>query len=161
MTSDIRARRIVVGYDGSPASRAAIARAAQQAGEDSRIYIVHAYSLPADYLGIPNYQQLLDAALGRAQAKVGRIEEECGADLQGVAWETEIIGDAPARAIADVAAARNADEIIVGTRGFGRARALLGSVAHELIHLAACPVTVIPERAVVHVEDRAKSGAAS
>jgi hypothetical protein len=25
---------------------------------------------------------------------------------------------------------------------------LLGSVAHELIHLAACPVTVIPERMV-------------
>jgi hypothetical protein len=27
-------------------------------------------------------------------------------------------------------------------------RALLGSVAHDVIHLAACPVTVIPERMV-------------
>lgn len=161
MTSDTRARRIVVGYDGSPASRAAIARAVQQAGEDGRIYIVHAFSLPADYLGMPSYQQLLDAALGGAQARVERIEEECGADLAGVAWETEIIGDAPARAIAGVAAARNADEIIVGTRGFGRARALLGSVAHELIHLADCPITVIPERVVDRKESRERAGAAS
>jgi len=161
MTSDSRARRIVVGYDGSPASRAAIARAVQQAGEDGRIYIVHAYSLPPDYLGTPNYQLLLDAALGGAQARVGRIEEECGADLHGVEWETEIIGDAPARAIAGVAAAREADEIIVGTRGFGRARALLGSVAHELIHLAECPITVIPERVVDRTESRERAGAAS
>ena len=42
----------------------------------------------------------------------------------------------------------HASEIVVGTRGFGRARALLGSVAHDLIHRAGCPVTVIPERAL-------------
>jgi nucleotide-binding universal stress UspA family protein len=35
-----------------------------------------------------------------------------------------------------VANVRGADEIVIGTRGFGRVRALLGSVAHELIHLA-------------------------
>ena len=48
MTTETRGRRIVVGYDGSPASRAALARAADRAGEDGRIYIVHAYSVPAD-----------------------------------------------------------------------------------------------------------------
>ena len=60
-----------------------------------------------------------------------------------------------------MAEARNADEIIVGTRGFGRARALLGSVAHELIHLADCPITVIPKRVVDRKETREKAGAAS
>ena len=30
-------------------------------------------------------------------------------------------------------------EIIIGTRGFGRARALLGSVTHELIHWPNAP----------------------
>ena len=39
--------------------------------------------------------------------------------------------------------------------------AVLGSVAHEVIHLAACPVTVIPERAVAGIQARAKSAAAS
>ena len=95
MPPDSRSRRIVVGYDGSPASRAALARAAERAGEDGHIYIVHAYSLPNDWLGMPNYQQLLDAALDRAQMTIDRIETESGADLQGVSWETEVIGAPP------------------------------------------------------------------
>ncbi len=161
MTPDSRSRCVVVGYDGSPASRAALACAADRAGEGGLVYVVHAYSLRADWLGAPNYQRLLNIELNRAETLIGRIEEESGSDLQGVVWEAEVIGDDPARAIAGVAAAREADEIIVGTRGFGRARALLGSVAHEVIHLAECPVTVIPERAVERAEARAKSGAAS
>ena len=71
------------------------------------------------------------------------------------------MGEPPARAIADVARARDADEIIVGTRGHGRARALLGSVAHQVIHLAECPITVIPERVVDRAENRETAGAAS
>jgi nucleotide-binding universal stress UspA family protein len=47
-----------------------------------------------------------------------------------------------------VAEARGADEIIIGTRGFGRVRAVIGSVAHELLHEAARPLTVIPEAAL-------------
>ena len=122
---------------------------------------MHACSLPNDWLGTPNYQRQLDNELDRAQTLIACIEDECGADLQGVAWETEVIGAAPAPAIADVAAAREADEIIIGTRGYGRARALLGSVAHELIHLADCPITVIPERVVASAESRATEGAAA
>jgi nucleotide-binding universal stress UspA family protein len=160
MASDSRSPCVVVGYDGSPASRAAIARAAHRAGEDGKVYIVHAYSLPTDWVAGPHYQELLDVPLDRARDLMGRLEDECGADLQGVDWEAEVIGDPPARAIAHVAATRDADEIIVGTRGFGRARALLGSVAHELIHLAQCPVTVIPERAVERAEARAETRAA-
>ena len=76
-----------------------------------------------------------------------RLPREIGV-LANAEWYPEVIAGAPAKAIADVAAARKADEIVVGSRGHGRARALLGSVSHELIHLATCPVTVIPERAV-------------
>jgi hypothetical protein len=38
--------------------------------------------------------------------------------------------------------------IVIGSRGVGRVRALLGSVAHAVLHRAHCPVTVITERAV-------------
>lgn len=161
MTTDTASPRIVVGYDGSPASRAAIARAVHRAGESGRIYIVHAYSLPMDWLGIPDYQRLLDIELNRAQDLMRRLEEQSGHDLSAAGWETEVVGAAPAKAIADVAAARHADEIILGTRGHGRARALLGSVAHEVIHLAACPVTVIPERAVAGLAERAATASAA
>jgi nucleotide-binding universal stress UspA family protein len=161
MTLDSHSRRVVVGYDGSPASQAALARAADRAGADGKVYVVHAYALPTDWVAGPPYQELLDIQLDRARNLMARLEEESGADLGGVSWEPEVIGDAPARAIAHVAATRDADEIVLGTRGFGRARALLGSVAHEVIHLAECPVTVIPERAVERAVARATSGAAS
>ena len=156
-----RSRCIVVGYDGSPASRAALARAADRAGADGKVYVVHAYALPTDWIAGPPYQELLDIQLNRARDLMAGLEEESGADLRGVSWEPEVIGDAPARAIVHVAATREADEIVLGTRGFGRARALLGSVAHEVIHLAECPVTVIPERAVEPAEARTESGLAS
>ena len=157
MTADSRTRRIVVGYDGSPAARAALARAVDRAGDDGHIYVVLAYFLPADWVGAPSYQSLMNVELVRAKSQVAELEEESGVDLSEVDYETELIGDRPARAIAGVAAAREADEIIIGTRGFGRARALLGSVAHELIHLAECPVTVIPERAVERMTDHSKA----
>ena len=76
MTSDTRSPRIVVGYDGSAASRAAVARAADRAGADGQLYIVHAYSLPMDWLGIPNYQRLLDVELNRAEDLMARLEKE-------------------------------------------------------------------------------------
>jgi nucleotide-binding universal stress UspA family protein len=162
MTLDNRARRIVVGYDGSPASRSAVAQAAERAGDDGRVYVVHSYAQPHDWVGTPSYQLMLDLVLNRAEATVKSLEAEAtDLGLDEVEWETEVIADRPAHAIACVASTRHADEIIVGTRGFGRARALLGSVAHELIDLADCPVTVIPERVVEREAEHAKALAAS
>lgn len=40
----------------------------------------------------------------------------------------------------------------IGSRGAGRASALLGSVAHEELHLADRPVTVITERAAARAD---------
>ena len=50
--------------------------------------------------------------------------------MAGVEYETELIGGSPAQAITDVARARDADEIVIGSRGMGRLRGVLGSVSH-------------------------------
>jgi nucleotide-binding universal stress UspA family protein len=50
----------------------------------------------------------------------------------------------PAEAIVRVADARGADEIVIGSRGLGRVRAVLGSVSHDVLHLAHVPVVVVP-----------------
>ena len=123
---------IVVGFDGSPASHVALSRAIQRVGTAGKLYLVHAWTDRPD----------VDPDAVVQQAESGHP------GLKGIRWETELIAGPAAKAIADVAEVRGADEIILGTRGFGRVRALLGSVAHELIHLAECPVTVIPERMV-------------
>ena len=46
-----------------------------------------------------------------------------------------------------VNASRDADMLVVGTRGSGGfARLLMGSVSSQVTHHAACPVVVIPGR---------------
>jgi nucleotide-binding universal stress UspA family protein len=145
MTALTHPRRMVVGYDASPGSRAALEYAVDGAGVEGTVYVVHAYPRPHSWLGQPNYQQQLDVALDRAAATIAELCAERGGPLDRVAWEPEIIGDDPATAIAAVAAARHADEIVVGSRrGFGPLRALRGSVTNDLIRLAHAPVTVIP-----------------
>jgi nucleotide-binding universal stress UspA family protein len=138
---------VVVGFDGSPASHLALTRAIERVGPNGKLYLVHAWDVPEAWRGRGTYQPYVDRELEAAEA-VLEAAVEAHAGLNGITWERELIGAPPAKAIADVADVRRADEIILGTRGFGRVRALLGSVAHELIHLAACPVTVIPERMV-------------
>jgi nucleotide-binding universal stress UspA family protein len=138
---------IVVGFDGSPASDVALSRAIERVGPYGKLYLVHAWEVPEAWRGRGKYQPFVDRALTDAEAVVEQARKT-HAGLRGITWESELIGGPVAKAIADVASVRGADEIILGTRGFGRVRALLGSVAHEVIHLAACPVTVIPEQMV-------------
>lgn len=138
---------VVVGFDGSPASHVALSRGITRVGTTGKLYLVHAWHVPDAWRGRGQYQPFVDRALSEAEAVLAQAEQ-AHPGLTGVTWESELIGEPPAQAIAGVAAARHADEVILGTRGFGRVRALLGSVAHEVIHLVACPVTVIPERMV-------------
>jgi nucleotide-binding universal stress UspA family protein len=139
-------RTIVVGYDGSPSSQAAISYAVDRLGDDGHLVVVHAHDIPADHVGASYYQAMLTTNLEANEAV--RLTLEGDARLAAVDWEPDFVAGRAADVIARVARTRAADEIVIGTRGVGRVRALLGSVAHEVIHQAECPVTVIPERMV-------------
>jgi nucleotide-binding universal stress UspA family protein len=136
--------RVVVGYDGSPGSRAALDRAADVAGGDGVVFVVHAYPHPRGWFGAWDDEDRLASVLEAADARMRALCDDAGGPLSRVAWEPEIIAGDPAEAIAAVAAARQADEIVVGSRRLGTVRALLGSVAQDLIRIAGVPVTVIP-----------------
>ena len=143
---------IVVGYDGSEASRAAVTMAARRAGLTGIVFVVHAYELPPDFLGSPNFERLLSDRKDHGRALLDAMPLTGNDELLETEYETELIGGPPAEAIANVARVRDADEIVVGARGLGRVRALLGSVSHELLHIADRPVLVIPAAAVESVE---------
>jgi nucleotide-binding universal stress UspA family protein len=140
-----RERVIVVAYDGSPSSLVALRRAAEHAADGGRVIVVHAYEAPMGALRPSDYPGHLEEAKERGQALLDALPTEA---LGNVKIEKQLLSGPTARLVANVASDRGAEEIIMGTRGFGRGRAALGSVAHEVIHLAECPVTVIPERAV-------------
>ena len=151
MSADHRTPCIVVGYDGSPSSRAALALALDRVG-DGKLFVVHAYDAPGDFWGSEHFQEVLDRALYRGEAVLGGLTPDTDPRLATVDYETELIAGRPAEVIAGVADTRGADSVIIGTRGFGRVRAVLGSVAHELLHEARCPVTVIPEAALMRAD---------
>jgi nucleotide-binding universal stress UspA family protein len=136
---------VVVGYDGSEPGRAALAYAARRAGEGGRIVAVHAFQPAADFLGAPYYQRTLEAHQQHGRQLLQALEDshDFGADL-----ETSLLEGPPARAIVAAADARDADEIVMGSRGFGPVRGVLGSVSHGVLHEADRVVVVIPADAV-------------
>ncbi|HEU0025365.1 MAG TPA: universal stress protein, partial [Thermoleophilaceae bacterium] len=134
------ARVIVVGYDGSPTARRALSLAADRTGPGGQLVVVHAFSAPPEWEGRPYYQRNLDAHQAHGREVLAEVERE---DL-GVPVETDLVEGSPARALIQVAEARDADEIVVGSRGFGRFRAALGSTSHQLLHETRWPVLVVP-----------------
>lgn len=135
---------VVVGYDESPPARAALAYAVGRAAGGGRVVVVHAFHPTPDWLGAPYSQRVLDAYQAHGRALLRSLEER---DL-GVELSTSLLEGPPARAIVAAADARDADEIVVGSRGFGRLRGVLGSVSHAILHETDRPVVVIPADAV-------------
>ena len=128
---------IVVGYDGSETARRALDYALERAGADGTVIVAHAFEPPHDWLGYANYDRVVAEHRARGQALLDELAAT-------PSIETDLLAGSPAEAIAGVAAARDADEIVVGSRGFGPVRAALGSVSHELLRLADRPVVVVP-----------------
>ena len=83
--------------------------------------MVIAFAPPPDWLGRPNYQQVLDEHKLRARALEDALKHS--GVLDGVTHGFEMIGGDPAESIATVGRVRNAEEIVVGSRGFGPVRA--------------------------------------
>ena len=135
-------RTVVVGYDGSPPARAALEYAARRAGTDGEVVAVYAFQRTPDWLGAPYYQRALDASQASGRALLRSLEDE-QSEL-GVSLTTSLLEGPPARAIVAAGVARDADEIVVGSRGFGRLRGALRSVSHAVLHEADRPVVVIP-----------------
>ena len=73
---------------------------------------------------------------------VGQLEQD------GISASLEIKGDVgtrPAHEVVAIARRTNADLIVVGSRGHGAiGELLLGSVTYRLLHMAPCPVLVVP-----------------
>jgi nucleotide-binding universal stress UspA family protein len=140
--------RIVIATDGSDGAWAAVQEGVELAYEVGAevTFVTVRHDLPL--LGSPTYQEHLTRQLEEARAALDRAEAE--ADLRGVLHESEILeGDAAGR-IAELARTRNADLVVVGSRGHGGlASALIGSVSRALLTRSPVPVMVVRHRGAV------------
>ena len=137
--------RIVVGVDGSEASRRALNWALDEARRRRCLVdAVHAWEAP--YLvGYP-YAGSQPGPVTYEQAAKERLDRVVdGADASGLAAPVSRIlrMGHPAGTILDQA--KGADLVVVGSRGLGGFRGLLlGSVSQQVAHHASCPVVIVP-----------------
>ena len=139
--------RIVVGVDGSEGSDRAIEAAACEAVKcGAELVLVHAWSYPypgqrATGQRQPRDDMRLDAM--RTLELAAQWADEVAPNVRCTPIVSE---DSPANALID--AGRDADLIVVGTRGRGGfASLLLGSVSRTVLQHATVPVVVVPASA--------------
>jgi nucleotide-binding universal stress UspA family protein len=138
--------RIVVGFDGSAPSEAALRWAlteAQQRGCD--LDVVAAWRYPAEWAEGFN-EKWADDEMALAQRARSDAEAALCRCLDGATppWvHVHAVKGSAGRVLVEWSA--DADLLVVGRRGRGElVGALMGSVSSECVHHARCPVTVMP-----------------
>jgi nucleotide-binding universal stress UspA family protein len=139
--------RIVVGVDGSETSRHALRWAADEArSHGSQLHVVHAWEVPTPAVAV-------GVGPGRRAARTEGQHDEASKLVADVVRDE--LGEAPpgdvrtsigrgtaAGVLLD--AARDADLLVVGSRGLGGFRGLLlGSVSSKMASHAPCPVVIV------------------
>ena len=134
--------RIVVGVDGSETATRALAWALDEArARNARVRLVSAWLAPI--MAYPGAMEGADIFQKAADEILRDAERD--ADAHGLTHPIEREATAGGAASALIDAARDATLVVVGSRGLSRARELvLGSVSHQVVHHAGCPVVVIP-----------------
>src|SRR5687767_644962 len=125
-TTQLDAPVIVVGYDGSEESRMALAVAAERAGPEGTVVPIHVTIAASSWLGASAYEPLVAQAYQAAKAVLAEIDS---IDTGSTKVEPELIEGDAAEALLRVAKSRDAREIVIGSRGLGRFRSILGSVS--------------------------------
>jgi nucleotide-binding universal stress UspA family protein len=143
--------KIVVGIDGSDASRDALRWAVEDArARGAEVVALHAYEAPVPVLDAApatpvDLPGLVAEAQDDAQQFVTKVVDEVVGNVVSVDVAPIAVEDDPARALLD--ASRDADLLVVGSHGHGLSGLLLGSVSLECARHAACPVLIFRGRA--------------
>jgi nucleotide-binding universal stress UspA family protein len=145
--------RIVVGVDGSETAELATRWAATEARcRGASLELVAAWEVPTNTYGFgmaPITEDIVKGLQQAAEEIVGNAIDVVRDETGDIDVTTTVVEGQAARVLLD--AARDADLLVVGSRGLGGFRELLlGSVSQQCAHYAACPVVIVR-----HVHDQA------
>jgi nucleotide-binding universal stress UspA family protein len=131
---------VLIATDGTPSSRAAVEKGLSIARElGGRVTFVSAFRPPWEALGEPFYQRSLVKRL--AVSREALDEAKVAAQAFSTDADYEIVEGKPANAIAAMAAARDADLVVVGSRDLINPT-LRSSVSRSLVGQCDCAVLV-------------------
>ncbi|WP_432826993.1 universal stress protein [Dactylosporangium sp. CA-092794] len=147
--------RIVVGYDGSPAASAAM-EAGARLFPDTHAWVAHLWTPPfaSDNLrdrlwtGTAHLDEFVEAVEREGKREAERMAAIGVTLAEAAGWTAEPLvicsyGGEGLR-FAELADKVDADVVLVGSRGLGGARAVLGSVSDMVVHYTPRPVLVVP-----------------
>ncbi len=131
--------RVVVGIDPSAPAQRALDWAVDEADvHHVPLVVVHAWSVPADHVGVDRDIARIDAAC-ILEGAVALARQLGGAAVDSVLVESD-----PLSALLETV--RDGDHLVLGSRGRGAVRsALFGSTVNGVLDAAAVPVIVIRE----------------
>ena len=139
MTTTIPPNSIVVGFDGSEHSAAALRWALDIAPADSVVVALIAIDV-APWLSMERTEELYSDLMAESEKRITDAADEIDPLHRA---ERSVVGEGPRHAFAE--ALTDADLVVVGPRGVGGlARTMLGSVSTWLLSNAPCPIAVIP-----------------
>jgi nucleotide-binding universal stress UspA family protein len=139
-------QKIVVGIDGSEASKDALRWAVEDARvRGAEVVALHAYEVPlpapdASPAAPVDLPGLIEETHEGALRFVTEVVDDVVGNAVTVSVAPIAVEDEPARALLD--ASRDADLLVVGSHGHGLSGLLLGSVSLECAQNAACPVLI-------------------
>ncbi len=134
---------IVVGIDDSAEARRALSWAAREARlRQASLVVVHAWTFSQRATGLA-IEPVLDSVRRVAHDLVENALDELGDEAAGLEIKPVVVEGAPAPALLE--AARDADLLVVGSRGRGGFTGLLlGSVSQQCAQHAPCPLVIVP-----------------
>jgi len=139
---------IVVGIDGSTNSGRALEWAVQEAAIRQvplRVITIFRQAISHWGAGPVTYPQEHAVAIQARKAAQDATDKALAlaGDTRPKSVTVESFGGIPAEEL--VNASKDADMIVVGSRGAGGfARLLLGSVGSQVVHHAHCPIVIVP-----------------
>ncbi|GAA3507640.1 nucleotide-binding universal stress UspA family protein [Streptosporangium album] len=137
---------VVVGFDGSTHSAAALEYAFEEATRrGARLHAIHTWQMPVMGQGATAYPMLIEELMEtERRVAADTLTPWRGKYPQIEVEETAVCGH-PVAVICE--ASVTADLVVVGSRSLGRlGSAVLGSVSHGVLHHAHCPVAVVRAR---------------
>jgi nucleotide-binding universal stress UspA family protein len=138
---------IIVGVDGSAHSAQALEWAIKEGAlQHAPVTVITVNSVPASpWTGNPTVLAQDPAELARLRQAAEDMTVKVTSQLNGerpASVTVRAINGFPAQELID--ASRDADLVVVGSRGAGGfARLLVGSVSNQVVHHAHCPVMVV------------------
>ncbi|EPB85359.1 hypothetical protein HMPREF1544_07902 [Mucor circinelloides 1006PhL] len=163
MSTDTKPRRVLIGYDHTEVSNAAMEWIVNKKAVFADDEITLAIIVNDDAIAVEGTFGLESAVAGPAgwladdyRERVSKLERESTIALnavvqwfasKGITVNPRILSGEPGETLKDFAEANKVDLVIVGSRGLGffKRRQFIGSVSDYLIHHLKCSVLVVKD----------------